>query len=184
MRARIFSSVSSLATMDLLFSRQVFTMNRHPDQWGSIEIPLRVAERATTRYVQIGDCRISTYSTASHGYSQIGWCEAGKTYMTLAHRAAWVHFHGQIPIGETVDHVHDVCLDRRCVHEPHLRLLSNFENARRTDGRNWRLGICINTHSNAHLVFTGGRWRCRLCKNQQQREYAARKRLLGIASVC
>ena len=39
-----------------------------------IVIPSRVAERAATRYVEDENgCFISTYSTASHGYAQIGW---------------------------------------------------------------------------------------------------------------
>ena len=40
-------------------------------------------------------CWVSTYSTASHGYAQIGWQDGPDRHMALAHRAAWVHVHGQ-----------------------------------------------------------------------------------------
>lgn len=94
--------------------------------------------------------------------------------MTTAHRAAWVHANGQIPEGMTVDH-RPTC-DKRCVNVDHLRLLTNFENGRRTFGRDWPLGQCANGHPNSDL-FTqpNGRRRCRKCNNKQQREYRARK---------
>lgn len=53
-----------------------------------IVIPDRVALRAATKYKVDGDCWVSTYSVASHGYAQIGWQEKGKLRGTTAHRAA------------------------------------------------------------------------------------------------
>lgn len=121
-----------------------------------------------------GGCQISTYSTASHGYAQIGWYDDdGRRYGTLCHRAVWTLVNGQIPDGMTIDHV---CKNRRCVNIDHLRMLSNFENARRTAGRDWPVGECINGHSNEHLTFEGGKWRCRLCRRQWQRQYRAKNR--------
>src|ERR1700739_2732367 len=93
-----------------------------------IPVPTRVAERAYLKYERdANECHISTYSVASHGYAQIGWTDTwGVRRGTAAHRAAWVHIHGQIPEGMTVDHK-PTC-DRRCVNVKHLRLLTNFEN--------------------------------------------------------
>ena len=156
-------------------------MNHTPDRAAKSSvgpIPLRVAQRAATRYVERDDgCWISTYSVASHGYAQIGWqCPGrGKVVGTTAHRAAWTYYHGQIEPGSTVDHM---CKERRCVRPDHLRLLSNFENARRTSGRDWPLGQCVNGHPNSELTLMDGgrRVRCRICAAEYQRRYRAKVR--------
>ena len=137
-----------------------------------IVIPPRVAERAATHYVEDENgCFISTYSTASHGYAQIGWSKPGtrRSIMTLCHRAAWVYYHGaQIPEGMTIDHL---CHNRRCVNPEHHRLLSNFENARRTAGRDWPIGQCANGHSNDHLIEIEGRWCCAVCMKEDPKKF-------------
>lgn len=116
-------------------------------QWGEKAIPERVAERAATQYVVDGDCYISTYSTASHGYAQVGWQESGKNHGSLAHRAAWTYYYGPIPVGMTIDHRQGIgCKSRRCIRREHLRMLPNLENARRTAGRDWQLGTCRHGH--------------------------------------
>lgn len=141
-----------------------------------IVIPDRVAIRALSRWTLEAPtgCHVSTYSTGSHGYAQLGWQEPGakRSTMTLAHRAAWAAVHGQIPEGMTIDHL---CKNRRCVNVEHLRLLTNYENARRTHGRDWPLGQCINGHSDEHLANIAGRWHCRICAGDWQRDYRARK---------
>ena len=139
-----------------------------------IVIPERVAERAATRFVENeAGCFISAYSVASHGYAQVGWQERGYRQMVTAHRAAWVHANGQqIPEGMTIDHL---CKERRCVNPAHLRLLSNFENARRTGGRDWPLGTCVNGHSNEHLRLSGKRRVCHLCNLAAQQRYRVRR---------
>lgn len=138
------------------------------------EIPLRAAKRAATNYtVDDNGCFISNYSVASHGYAQIGWQDGSERRVTTAHRAAWVYAHGtQIPEGMTIDHI---CKTRRCVNPNHLRLMTNFENARRTAGRDWPVGECINGHSNEHLVKgRGGRYECKLCRKIWDERYTAR----------
>ena len=127
-------------------------------------IPQRVAARAATRFTRDeAGCYVSTYSVGSHGYAQIGWSEHGGTRTVTAHRAAWVHAHGtQIPEGMTIDHL---CKNSRCVNPNHLRLLSNYENARRTFGRDWPVGECANGHPNSRLVQNSrGRWECVDCR--------------------
>jgi hypothetical protein len=120
-----------------------------------------------------GDCLISLYSVGSHGYAQIGWREKGKTRMVLVHRVAWEHLNGPIPEGHVVDHL---CRNRRCIRPEHLRLLTNYENARRTHGRDWPLGECVNGHSNDHLVVTkSGKRICRPCRAEWQRTYRAKR---------
>lgn len=123
--------------------------NRTPERWNTVPIPERVALRAYTNVDKASTgCWISRYSTASHGYAQIGWQEKPGRWVVLAHRAAWVHVNGQLPLGMTIDHL---CKERRCVNPEHLRLLPNFENARRINGNDWPLGGCKRGHSNEHL---------------------------------
>ncbi|WP_394355602.1 HNH endonuclease signature motif containing protein [Pseudoclavibacter albus] len=103
--------------------------------------------------------------------------------MVLAHRAAWEHVHGQVPCGMTLDHI---CKQRVCVNPEHLRLMSNFENARRTSGYDWPIGQCKYGHPSSEMrVRRNGRASdgtqrfkavCRLCDSQRQRDYRARKR--------
>lgn len=160
---------------------------RSPERWNSIPVPERVARRAYER-VQIdeGGCWISTYSVASHGYAQIGWNDGAKTRMVLAHRASWVHVNGQMPLGMTLDHI---CKARRCVNPDHLRMLPNFENARRTDGMDWPMGYCANGHGNEHIeTFSWAKdkrgnsrdgTRCKRCRALHVARYAWRKRHPG-----
>lgn len=134
---------------------------RHPDRWNTIAVPERVGRRALENVdVQDDGCWISRYSVASHGYAQIGWSvrKRGQTsgpriQMVLAHRAAWTAVHGQVPVGMTIDHT---CKVRRCVNPKHLRLMPNYENARRTGGRDWPIGQCVNGHSDELLVPVSG----------------------------
>jgi hypothetical protein len=144
-------------------------------------IPERVKDRVFRHVEPVRTdrgCLISRYSVGSHGYAQVGWVEGGITRMALCHRVAWQSVNGEIPEKMTVDHV---CKTRRCVEVTHLRLLSNFENARRTSGRDWPLGQCINGH--AHEKF----WRkptpkskgyCHACRMKIQ----ARRRAAGHKS--
>ena len=49
----------------------------------------------------------------------------------------------------TIDHT---CKTRPCVNPDHLRMMSNYENARRVFGKDWLEGECVNGHSNSNLV--------------------------------
>lgn len=155
---------------------------RHPARWNQTPVPARVAERAfLRREVSATRCWVSTYSTASHGYAQIGWQENGNRHIVLAHKASWIHVNGQMQVGLTLDHT---CKNRRCVNPDHLRVLSNQENSRRNQGDDWPMGECRNGHVGAKQVpdkrrAKSGRiyvgYRCIECKRDYQRRYRARK---------
>ena len=124
---------------------------RTTERWNSVPVPERVAQRAISNVDKQPDgCWISRYSVMNTGYAQIGWGGSpGDRGTVLAHRAAWVFVNGQVPLGMTLDHI---CKAKRCVNPAHLRLLPNYENARRTAGRDWPMGYCANGHDSTHLV--------------------------------
>lgn len=146
-------------------------------------IPERVMQRVLSNVTvdEVTGCHISNYSVGSHEYAQIGWTgDDGIRTATTAHRAAWAAFNGQIPEGVTIDHL---CKNRRCVNIAHLRALSNFENARRTAGRDWPLGECRNGHPNSRLLRSrSGKLICRDCRAMWQRRYRGKKKLARRAS--
>ena len=144
--------------------------------WNSVAIPARVLERAGTRWEADGDCWISTYSTASHGYAQIGWQDRrkGERNVVLAHRASWEYAMGPVPLAHTLDHL---CKQKRCVNPAHMRILTNYENARRTLGRDWPLGQCANGHPNSETYRQpAGKRVCRPCKQQWDARYNLKRR--------
>lgn len=121
------------------------------DNWNRVVIPQRVKDRAYKKIVRaVNGCWISTYSVASHGYAQIGWqSKAEGHHIVLAHRASWEKVNGSVPVAMTLDHR---CREKRCVNPKHLRLMENFENGRRTNGVDWRVGECANGHPNSMLA--------------------------------
>ncbi|HEY2644066.1 MAG TPA: HNH endonuclease signature motif containing protein [Galbitalea sp.] len=156
--------------------------SRNPDNWNSGSIPPKVTARAIANVdIQPDGCWISRYSTGSHGYAQIGWWAEGKSHMVLAHRAAWVEANGPVPVGMTLDHL---CKVRRCVNPAHLRVLTNLENSRRVNGKDWPLGTCVNGHDASLLVKVKRRTKngeerwgttCGECVRASRARYAARK---------
>jgi hypothetical protein len=152
---------------------------RTPARWNSVPVPAEVAQRAITNVdEQDNGCWISRYSVASHGYAQIGWQRDGKRHGVLAHRAAWSAVNGQVPLGMTLDHT---CKAKRCVNPAHLRLLPNYENARRTEGRDWAMGYCVNGHDSTHLRevtraanASGKTMICGTCMDDSRKRWAGR----------
>jgi hypothetical protein len=65
----------------------------------------------------------------------------------------------------------------------HLRLLSNFENGRRTRGRDWPVGECINGHPNSMLHTNAGGTRCSQCQRDAKRRWVERNPEKRKASV-
>lgn len=141
-----------------------------------MNIPERITARAIGRVTGPTEtgCLISTYSVGSHGYAQIGWQKGEERTMTLVHRVVWIAAHGPIPDGMTVDHM---CKRRTCVNVEHLRLLSNYENARRTSGRDWPVGRCAHGHPNsrAHTQPSGKRI-CLDCRAIWDARYAEKRK--------
>lgn len=136
--------------------------------------PERVVQRVLDK-VAMGPrgCHISTYSVASHGYAQVGWHEDGERIVTLCHRVIWSWFRGEIAPGMTVDHM---CKNRRCIRLVHLRLLPNIENARRTSGRDWPLGECVNGHLDADHwspARGGTKAHCEVCLRDSRARWVA-----------
>lgn len=142
-------------------------------------IPDRVYERLLRNADrdEPSGCLISRYSLGSHGYAQIGWTdlETGRSIVTLAHRAVWIHERGELDEGMTVDHRQGLC-SKSCIELTHLRELTNFENGRRQQGRDWPLGQCARGHSNNYLVKRKRGLRCLLCEREDTRAYRARRR--------
>lgn len=151
---------------------------RQSVKWNATAVPDAVATRALENAdMQPDGCLISRYSLGSHGYAQIGWWDSGRSRMVLAHRAAWTAVHGQVPAGMTLDHI---CKVRRCVNPEHLRLLSNLENARRTNGQDWPVGTCRNGHPDTERVIVTRRSKsgearegstCGVCVREAQARY-------------
>lgn len=84
---------------------------------------------------------------------------------------------GPVPLGHTLDHL---CKQKRCVNPAHMRILTNYENARRTSGRDWPLGQCVNGHSNSNSYRQpSGKRVCRPCKKEYSRRYEAHQRALA-----
>ncbi|MDD7813696.1 HNH endonuclease signature motif containing protein [Mycobacterium sp. CSUR Q5927] len=147
-------------------------------------IPDRVTKRAYEKYIEDENgCYISTYSTGSHGYAQVGWQlsnGAKRIDCTTAHRAAWTHVHGQIPERMDIDH-RETC-DRRCVNVDHLRLLTPEENRRRCKG-DFKIGqSCKRGHPPGARVKTKRGMVCRMCNTARVREFYERKRQAALAS--
>jgi hypothetical protein len=140
-----------------------------------IPIPDRVVERALQHRVPEGRCLVSTYSTGSHGYSQIGWQEDGQRKMTLIHLVVWQHYRGEIPKGMDVDHI---CRNRRCSRLAHLRLLSISQNRSQ---QAFHLRTCCphgHPYDAENTRITRNGWRaCRTCEREHcRRQRAARRR--------
>ena len=147
-----------------------------------VYIPDRVARRAYGAFtVSANGCYISTYSTASHGYSQIGWVESGKRYGTTGHRAAWTHVNGQIPDRMDIDHRQEC--DRRCVNVDHLRLLSPEENRRRNKG-DFPMGqSCKRGHPPTARKKTERGMVCQMCNAARIKAFYERKRTKSCAAA-
>lgn len=113
------------------------------------------------------------------------WCGAqnhfGHGYFTVggrqgyAHRFAYEHYVGSIPVGRTIDHL---CRNPSCVNPDHLEVVSNWENTLRGDNHvaaNARKTHCERGHAftpeNTHRK--GPRRVCRTCGREWMRQYRA-----------
>lgn len=100
-------------------------------------------------------CWLWTGATKPNGYGNMGW--NGKTIM--AHRAAWLAFHGPIPEGMNVCHH---CDTPACVNPGHLFLGSQRENIADMDAKGRRVsadnsGAANPMHGKRHSASTRAR---------------------------
>jgi len=94
------------------------------------------------------------------GYARV---VAGHARWQLAHRAAWIDAHGEIPDGKELHHV---CGTKACVNVDHLELVTHREHGQR------HLAC---DHDERYISVQG--WsRCRECDRIRQRRYERRKR--------
>jgi hypothetical protein len=84
-------------------------------------------------------CLVWTGSKDPDGYGRFRVTRNGNPLIGMAHRVAYEHTYGQIPIGLTVDHL---CFVPACVNPDHLRLLTRSENS--ANIRGVRDGYCRN----------------------------------------
>lgn len=140
--------------------------------------PERVIQRLLSKVMVARDsgCWISLYSIGSHGYSQIGWTEDGKTHMRLGHRLSYEHHHGSIPEGMTVEHR---CRVRRCINPDHLTILTNLDNARGGGGVHDTLPVPAGRKCGKGLhellLYPSGAFHCRECAAERaRRKYPGR----------
>lgn len=76
-------------------------------------------------------------SRNSDGYRQVCVTVGGRSYMTKAHRVAWILAHGSIPAGLQIDHINGNRDDNRLCN---LRLVTrqeNNHNQRKAKGYSW-----------------------------------------------
>lgn len=151
-------------------------------------VPQRVIDRtlADVTHDPLTGCLISNRrGVGVYGeYAQIGWREDGKPHRMYVHRVAWIAAHGPIPAGMTVDHL---CFQAKCVNVDHLRLLTNFENARRQRGAAFPLGACRNGHPNSMLrVNNAGKRYCPACRSLKiaEREMRERSTCIDCGGPC
>lgn len=123
-------------------------------------------------------CWLWTSALDRDGYGRFRAKIAGRPLQTGAHRVAFVLLRGPIPDGLQLDHT---CREKRCVRPDHLEPVTIAENRRRSDVATGRLSArsaCANGHafSEQTVYQDGGARRCRVCRLEAQRRYAARRR--------
>ena len=107
-----------------------------------------------------------------------------KPYRVMAYRWSYEQMVGPIPDGMQLDHFR---CEPLCVNPAHLEPVTGKENQHRGNGLggvNFRKTHCPAGHplSGDNLIAQRGRRYCRACRNQQAREYGARKRKANEAA--
>lgn len=115
-------------------------------------------------------CLVYTKMKDRQGYGRI---RVGHKMMG-AHRLAYELWVGEIPTGETIDHL---CFNTSCCNPQHLRTLSHKENSARQ--RSSMKTECVNGHSyspeNTYIRPDGSR-DCRTCIASRVAKYYARRK--------
>ena len=125
--------------------------------------------RARIKPVSNG-CWLWTGSVDADGYPRffLGRVD-GKTKIVFAHRWAYQHFVGSIPVGFVVDHIPEVCGHRHCVNPKHLQAVRSARRTR-SQGR-----FCRHRHD---MDETGRRpdGSCAECSRERLRKHRAARR--------
>lgn len=117
-------------------------------------------------------CLVWNGSRCKDGYGTVNFELRGKR-VYLAHRMAYLHFVGEIPDGEEIDHI---CKNRACVNPDHLRSVShqvNVDNGDyKTNHRNRTKNHCKLGHElsgeNLFISKNGSR-QCKECRNARDK---------------
>jgi hypothetical protein len=140
--------------------------------------PVGWATRIAARCVEgDGGCWLWTGTLDRSGYGRFAASVGGVVRRTSAHRAAWLAYRGDIPMGLVPDHL---CRVRSCVNPEHLELVTVQVNTLRGDHSNkaGRSGTrpgsepsSCSAHGREDGYLTTARntngyqsWRCRICR--------------------
>ncbi len=114
-------------------------------------------------------CWVWQANKLKKGYGRFGLDDKPK----LVHIFIYEYYVGPIPDGYEVDHL---CCNKSCCNPDHLEAVPREENQRR-----WLVlkTDCLRGHAYAEHGFidSAGRRRCRVCTNEKNRAYKAKKRL-------
>ena len=136
------------------------------------------AERFWTHVQTSDDCWIWTGSRDKQGYGLFS-IEVGR-WSIRAHRYAYEHLIGPIPVGKVLDHIE--CDNPSCVNPSHLEPVTNRSNVIRGTGPtalNHRKTHCVNGHAlfgdNVGIRKNGSR-ACKTCVRIRTKDLYWRKR--------
>lgn len=128
------------------------------------------------RVEPVGSCWLWIGRLTHNGY---GFFKRGRSNWVLAHRWAYRHWIGEIPVGLDIDHT---CRQIRCVNPLHLEPVTHAENMRR---KRAAITACRRGHAlegvNVLWRTSADGWRyrrCRTCVNASNQVGKRRRRCL------
>lgn len=113
------------------------------------------------------DCWNWTSSISEKGYGQFSYNRKN----VRAHRFAYQHYKGEIPVGLELDHL---CRNRKCVNPDHLEAVTHQENIHRSINAQSKRSYCPKGHP--YSGIRDGHRVCHICRARQQREYLERSK--------
>jgi len=92
----------------------------------------KILNRFWSKVDKSGDCWEWTGYRERYGYGRVSMVAIGMSNKVLAHRAAWILTHGEIPSGMNICHT---CDNPICVNPSHLFLGTHQDNMRDRDSK-------------------------------------------------